>query len=198
MDTKRTHPLLIAASIAVILACGVGIAAMLGVLPKGQASNADQTAAMQTTAEQAAADKKAAEKESVKKAAVEHHKTVASESSKQQVASVCHDCGKIVDVKAVKVEGNGSGLGAVAGGVAGGAIGNQMGAGNGRTAMTLLGAVGGAVLGNKIEKNYKAATIYEVEVAFDDGTHNQYKFQEKPYWQVGDRVKVVNGKITAM
>lgn len=198
METKRAHPLIIAASIAVILACGVGIAAMLGVLPKGQASNADQAAIAQQTAEQAAADKKAAELASSKKSETVHHKAVASQPAKQQVASVCHDCGKIVDVKAVKVEGSGSGLGAVAGGVAGGAIGNQMGSGNGRTAMTLLGAVGGAVLGNKVEKNYKASTVYEVEVAFDDGTHNQYKFQERPYWQVGDRVKVVNGKITAM
>ena len=44
-----------------------------------------------------------------------------------------------------------SGAGAVMGGVAGGAIGNAMGNGTGRAAATMLGILGGAILGNKVE-----------------------------------------------
>ena len=44
-----------------------------------------------------------------------------------------------------------SGGGAVLGGLAGGAIGNTIGGGSGRAAATVLGVVGGALLGNSIE-----------------------------------------------
>jgi uncharacterized protein YcfJ len=44
-----------------------------------------------------------------------------------------------------------SGAGAVIGAIAGGAIGNQIGQGGGNAAATLIGLVGGAMLGNSIE-----------------------------------------------
>lgn len=46
-----------------------------------------------------------------------------------------------------------TGGGAVLGGLAGGAIGNTIGGGSGRAAATVLGLVGGALLGNNIEAN---------------------------------------------
>lgn len=57
---------------------------------------------------------------------------------------VCRD-------ETVTTQGQKSGAGAVMGGIAGGALGTQIGKGNGRTAATILGLVGGAVLGNGIE-----------------------------------------------
>jgi uncharacterized protein YcfJ len=51
----------------------------------------------------------------------------------------------------VTVPGQKSGAGAVMGGLAGGAIGNQIGDGSGRAVATVLGLVGGAMLGNRIE-----------------------------------------------
>lgn len=53
----------------------------------------------------------------------------------------------------VNQPGGTSGAGAVIGGVAGGALGNQVGHGSGRAAATVLGVIGGAVLGNTIEGN---------------------------------------------
>ena len=44
-----------------------------------------------------------------------------------------------------------SGAGAVMGAIAGGAMGNAVGGGNGKTAATMLGLFGGAILGDKIE-----------------------------------------------
>lgn len=51
----------------------------------------------------------------------------------------------------VTVPGQKSGAGAAMGAIAGGAIGNQIGDGGGRAAATMLGILGGAVLGDRVE-----------------------------------------------
>jgi outer membrane lipoprotein SlyB len=83
---------------------------------------------------------------------------------------VCGNCGVVETVTAVEQRGEGSGLGAVAGGVIGGVLGNQMGAGSGKQAMTVIGAVGGGLAGNEIEKRQRATTVYQVKVRMADGT----------------------------
>ena len=60
---------------------------------------------------------------------------------------VCQSCGVVESVRQVQapVRDNSDHLiGTIAGGVAGGVVGNQFGGGNGKTALTVLGAVGGA------------------------------------------------------
>ena len=47
-----------------------------------------------------------------------------------------------------------AGLGAVIGGVAGLGIGNLIGRGTGRDVATLLGAIGGGLVGNEVQQNY--------------------------------------------
>ncbi len=51
----------------------------------------------------------------------------------------------------VQVQGQKSGGGALLGAVAGGAIGNQFGGGEGRAIATLIGLVGGAMVGDRVE-----------------------------------------------
>ena len=94
-------------------------------------------------------------------------------------ADVCTSCGKVEAVTPIKRQGqvNGVavgnttiGLGTVAGGVLGGLLGNQVGGGNGKTAMTVLGAAGGAYAGNKVEQNMNSVTVYSVRVRMDDGS----------------------------
>jgi uncharacterized protein YcfJ len=51
----------------------------------------------------------------------------------------------------VTAPANKSGAGALMGAIAGGAMGNAVGGGNGKTAATVLGLFGGAILGDKIE-----------------------------------------------
>jgi outer membrane lipoprotein SlyB len=63
-----------------------------------------------------------------------------------------------------------TGVGAVAGGVLGGVLGHQIGNGNGRTAATVLGAVGGGFAGNEVEKRTHTVTVYEVAVRMQDGS----------------------------
>ncbi|MDM0078271.1 glycine zipper 2TM domain-containing protein [Variovorax sp. J2P1-59] len=85
-------------------------------------------------------------------------------------AHVCAVCGHVESVRTVQHPAPTTGVGAVAGGVVGGVVGNQIGHGNGRTAATLLGAVGGGFAGNAIEKHTRTVTSYEVGVRMQDGT----------------------------
>ncbi|MES2946686.1 MAG: glycine zipper 2TM domain-containing protein [Pseudomonadota bacterium] len=94
-------------------------------------------------------------------------------------ANVCSNCGTVEAVTAIKRQGqvNGVavgnttiGLGTVAGGVLGGLLGHQVGGGNGKTAMAVLGAAGGAYAGNKVEQNMKSVTVYDVRVRMADGS----------------------------
>ena len=103
-------------------------------------------------------------------------------------APVCRDCGVVESVQAVKVKGDGSGVGAVAGGVLGGVVGNQFGSGNGRAAMTVLGAVGGGFAGNEAEKHVKAKTVYSVRVRMDDGSLRTLQQSQAP--ATGARVQI--------
>ena len=64
-------------------------------------------------------------------------------------------------------------IGTIAGGVAGGVVGNQFGGGNGKTALTVLGAVGGALAGREVERNIRqqqTVTHYELTVRMSDGS----------------------------
>ncbi len=104
------------------------------------------------------------------------------------VGATCAQCGVVESVQTVKLKGEASGVGAVAGGVLGGVVGNQFGKGNGRTAMTVLGAVGGGVAGHEVEKNVKARTVFSVKLRMDDGTTRTLQQAEAP--AVGARVQV--------
>jgi outer membrane lipoprotein SlyB len=110
-------------------------------------------------------------------------------ASKQAGATVCADCGVVESVRSVTRKGHGTGLGAVAGGVVGAAVGNQVGKGNGRSAMTVLGAVGGGFAGNEIEKRSRSVTVHEVRVRMDDGTLRTIE-QSQPDAHAGERVIV--------
>jgi outer membrane lipoprotein SlyB len=94
-------------------------------------------------------------------------------------ADACATCGTVESAVAVQRQGkvNGVdvgnttiGIGTVAGGVLGGVLGNQVGGGNGKTAMTVLGAAGGAYAGNAVEKNMKKVTVYQMRVRMNNGS----------------------------
>jgi uncharacterized protein YcfJ len=82
----------------------------------------------------------------------------------------CAVCGQVESVRPVQRAQRTTGVGAVAGGVVGGLVGNQFGHGNGRTATTVLGAVGGGFAGNAIEKHVRTVTVYEVGVRMQNGS----------------------------
>jgi uncharacterized protein YcfJ len=88
----------------------------------------------------------------------------------------------------VATQGQKSGAGALMGAIAGGTVGNNIGGGSGRTAATMLGVLGGAVLGDKIEgapapevrtvQNCTNQVFYENRTT---GYHVVYEFAGKQY-----------------
>ncbi len=119
-----------------------------------------------------------------------------SYSSKPAPPPPCPDCAVVSSIEPVAVEGEGSGLGAIAGGVLGAVIGNQIGGGSGRDVARIAGIAGGAYAGHQIEKSQRAGTAYDIVVRFvEDGSTTRIRENAAPVWQVGDKVRVENGKL---
>jgi len=109
-------------------------------------------------------------------------------------APACATCGVVEAVTPVQHKGEASGIGAVAGGVLGGVVGHQVGRGDGNKAMTVLGAIGGGLAGNEIEKRQKSTTVYQLKIRMADGsTRNITQAQALA---VGQRVQVDGQHVT--
>lgn len=115
----------------------------------------------------------------------------------EPVRAICYDCGVIESVREIQKKGEGSGVGAAVGGVAGGVLGHQTGGGRGKDVMTVLGALGGAVAGHQIEKTVKKVKSYEIAIRFEDGSSRVLTQDNPPAWRSGDKIRLVNGIITA-
>lgn len=113
-----------------------------------------------------------------------------------KVSAVCPHCGVVESVVAVKRKGEATGVGAVAGGVLGAVVGHQMGGGNGKKAMTVIGAVGGGLAGNEVEKRARGDTVYQVRVRMDDNSERTIEQAEAPH--VGARVEVQGSTLKAL
>ncbi len=81
--------------------------------------------------------------------------------------------------------------GAVVGGAVGGLAGNQVGGGSGRTAATVLGVVGGALIGRALEQNMNRGgqDHYRVTVQFENGSVRTFDYAQAPDVRIGDRVR---------
>lgn len=101
-------------------------------------------------------------------------------------AALCANCGVVESVSQIQRKGQGTGLGVVAGGLLGGVVGHQVGGGNGKTAMTVLGAIGGGLAGNEVEKRARGETVFDVRVRMEDG--NTRTFQRSQSLAVGTHV----------
>ena len=58
-----------------------------------------------------------------------------------------------------------------------------------------VGAVGGALAGNEVEKRYKSTKTYKVSVRMEDGSYHSFDFDAAPPFAVGDRVRVIDGRL---
>ncbi|SAL48582.1 17 kDa surface antigen [Caballeronia arvi] len=222
---RRLHPLIATAAGAVIVASLVATAAMTGLFPKAS-SNAAQnpqtqtaavaqqpavnaaaptpaqpTAAQQQAAQQAAAQQAAAQQAAQQQAQQAPAQPQPAQPSYAQQApqhpAYCATCGTVESISTVKHEGHGTGIGAVGGAVAGGVVGNQFGRGGGRTAMTLLGALGGGLAGNSVEKHIRSETDYSVHVRMENGKTRTFTYKNPPPFQQGERVHISNGTLVA-
>jgi outer membrane lipoprotein SlyB len=99
--------------------------------------------------------------------------------------------GSVQSIEPIRTRPQGSGAGAVVGGVLGAVVGHQFGSGVGRVAMTGLGAAGGAVAGNNVERNHnESISGYRVSIRLDNGTTRTFERSQVAGLQVGDRVRL--------
>jgi len=91
----------------------------------------------------------------------------------------------------VEHKNNSSPLGMIAGGLIGGGLGSLVGGGSGRTAATIIGAVGGGYIGHNIQ-NSQTQTVYEISVKYDNGTWGTVRQTASPPFRIGDRVLVTD------
>jgi outer membrane lipoprotein SlyB len=89
-----------------------------------------------------------------------------------------------------------NGVGPIAGGIAGAVLGNQVGHGDGRTIATVLGAAAGAFGGRAIEQNVRATKHWEITVRLDDGSIRTVSSPSAPIWHGGERIRLLDGRIT--
>jgi outer membrane lipoprotein SlyB len=107
-----------------------------------------------------------------------------------QAAPSAH-LGRVSQIEAIRERPPGTGKGAVVGGVLGALVGNQFGHGSGKAAMTVVGAAGGAVAGNNVERNINKRVVgYRVTVRLDNGKLRTYEKPRLDGLQVGDRVRI--------
>ncbi|MDB5820922.1 MAG: 17 kDa surface antigen [Rhizobacter sp.] len=99
--------------------------------------------------------------------------------------------GRVNSIEPLRTEGNATGGGAAIGGILGGVLGNQFGKGDGRAVTTIAGVLGGAVLGNSVERNNNGGgkEVYRVTVRFDSGETRAFDYHQIGDIRVGDRVK---------
>ena len=76
----------------------------------------------------------------------------------------------------------------------GGVLGHQIGSGRGNDAATVAGAVGGAVVGNEIEKNRNNRDVYRLRVRLDNGNTVTIAQDSIADLRAGDRVRVENDR----
>jgi outer membrane lipoprotein SlyB len=220
--TRRLHPLLTAAAVSVIVFSGVGVAAITGLIPtsKGSAKEEAPVAAVQPQAAEATKAEPArtetmpaARAQATPRPAKKHVRVARAETAApaQASAPISYEpapapvaqapqpvvkpgvLGTVEAVREVEEKGDAKGVGAVGGGVAGAVLGHNIGDHN--KLVTLLGAAGGALLGNQIEKQARATKHWELTVRYDDGTSQVFKSEAQPFWHQGDRVRLYEGKL---
>ena len=99
--------------------------------------------------------------------------------------------GTVVDVRAGKIEGKGSAVGAIAGGVLGAAAGHTIGGGSGKTVATAAGGVGGAALGSAAAKKFTEKDGLQITVKLDNGQTVVIVQDADVMFQPNQRVRVL-------
>ncbi len=63
--------------------------------------------------------------------------------------------------------------------------------------MTLLGALGGGLAGNSVEKHVRSETDYSVRVRMENGHTRYFTYKNPPPFQQGERVHISNGTLVS-
>src|SRR3954464_2902366 len=104
--------------------------------------------------------------------------------------------GVVDSVREVKESPRTNGAGPIIGGLAGAVAGHQVGHGNGNILATLVGAGAGAVGGLAVEGKVRETKHWDVIVRLDDGTTQTLRTDTQPFWRGGERVRLLDGRLT--
>lgn len=165
----------------------------------GSASPAAQAAASAQGRAEAQSSAPASAKSASASQSSSSQSSAASKSSASSAA--CANCGVVETIRTVQVPQKNEGynvVGTVAGGVVGGVVGHQFGGGSGKDALTVLGAVGGALAGHEIERNIRqqqTVTHYELTVRMDNGSKRTFRSSQPFAYASGDHVRVENDQL---
>jgi outer membrane lipoprotein SlyB len=121
----------------------------------------------------------------------------AADAAAQSKGKKCANCGHVQQIRVSESSDWKKYAAPVGGAVVGGVIGNQFGGGSGKTAMTVVGALGGGLLGHKAESKHRDK-IYEVVVKMDDGTFRSVTYKSQPPVREGDRVRLREGQLVVV
>lgn len=185
MEQTKTHPILIAAGVAVLLFSLLGVAALTGVLPVATPTSGDPAAV---------APRDLPAQPVARPGTQPGAQPAARPRAQPRTPGPCASCGVIATIRPVEVQGKTSGLGALAGGVAGGLVGSQFGHGASNMLLTIGGAAGGAFAGDAVEGRMKKQTAWRVTVRLEDGSVRTLRQASQPPFAVGERVRIVDGK----
>jgi len=103
--------------------------------------------------------------------------------------------GTVQEIKVLEESSQGIGAGAVLGTIAGGLLGSQVGGGSGQTAAAVAGAAGGAYAGHELQKRYGNNVDFRITVETDDGRFLNIVQDNDPGVHIGQRVRVVDGRV---
>jgi outer membrane lipoprotein SlyB len=117
-------------------------------------------------------------------------------SSNSSKASNCPICGTVESVRTVEVRMEAEGIGIKSGEPDDLAAGRPAGQGNEKASTTLLGATGGFFSGSSdAESGSRKRNAYRVTVRMDDGSYRTVSLSSPPAFAIGDKVRVVEGKL---
>ncbi len=205
---RGLHPLVAAASIAVIVMCAVGVAAVMGWLPSPSANPHADTPVAEAGPESANLAPAPAQQAQAQPAQQGTGRPASAAAPRPAAApapapaqQACATCGVVETIRQVQVpvkDNSDHLVGTIGGGVVGGVVGNQFGGGSGKTALTVLGAVGGALAGREVERNIRqqqTVTHYELTVRMRDGSARQFRSAQPFAFASGDHVRVENNQL---
>lgn len=102
--------------------------------------------------------------------------------------------GTVESITQDAVQNVNSTAGMIGGAVVGGLLGNQIGGGRGQTAATIVGAGGGAFVGNQAAQRSQT-NVWRIGVRYEDGSVATIQQTSAPNLRIGDRVRVTSSGI---
>jgi outer membrane lipoprotein SlyB len=111
-----------------------------------------------------------------------------------QVSEPSVRIGTVESITQETVQNVNTAVGTVGGALIGGLLGNQIGGGRGQTAATVIGAGGGAFVGNQAAQRSQTF-VWRIGVRYDDGSIATIQQTAAPALRIGDRVRVTSNGI---